>query len=125
MRNELAEWVIEQVAVLQSVRVKDILSSSKKYRYADARFIVCYILHRDLHMSSNEVGALVNRSHATVLHAVRMVEDWLAMPRLNYMAVTTVMAIEEHLNIKHHNEEQNETDRSISDLPIEQVQAQE
>lgn len=70
----IAQQIIEDVATLQSVQVKDIVSQSRKRSTADARAIVCYILHRHLGMSSTEVGKMLNRDHSSVLAAVKKVE---------------------------------------------------
>lgn len=68
--------------------------TARQRHVADARAVVFYLLHRRMGMSSTQVGKLFNRSHATVLAAVRRCEEWLSMPLLNPKAVDVIRHIQ-------------------------------
>lgn len=63
-------------------------SASHKWKYADARAVLCYVLHERWHLSLSAVGALLIRHHSTVLCAARKVKMWREnrniFPRENY-----------------------------------------
>tara|TARA_R110000803_G_scaffold201950_1_gene266890 strand:+ start:475 stop:960 length:486 start_codon:yes stop_codon:yes gene_type:complete len=56
------------------------LDFSKKLRkreYVEARAIYYKLLRENTRMSLAAIGSSMNRDHATVLHSLRQIEDWL------------------------------------------------
>ena len=78
-----ANQVIDQAASIFGVESKQLLTKSRELRYFYPRAVACYVLHRQLRISSTHVARLFNRSHATILHACRICDDYLDNPVLN------------------------------------------
>jgi chromosomal replication initiation ATPase DnaA len=70
-RNEVAMLV----ASLTGVPVDDIMSKCRRQDIADARKLVMWTLAVMLGYTRNNVGILMERSHATVTYAVRCVNE--------------------------------------------------
>ena len=70
-RNEVAMLV----ASLTGVPVDDIMGRSRRQDIADARKLVMWTLAVMLGYTRNNVGILMERSHATVTYAVRWVNE--------------------------------------------------
>lgn len=75
--------IISDVADMFGITVGNILSKRKIRRYADARTVICYLLRTTQRMGVEEIGDLLNRTHATVVYFNRKAEDWMKMPILN------------------------------------------
>ena len=64
------------VSEVFSVPVADILGSKRgERRVSDARMCVMWHLRRDARMGWSEIGSLVGRTHASVIHAVGEYEE--------------------------------------------------
>lgn len=70
-RNEVAMLV----ASLTGVPVDDIMRRCRRQRIADARKLVMWTLAVMCGYTRNNVGILMERSHANVIYAVRWVND--------------------------------------------------
>jgi chromosomal replication initiation ATPase DnaA len=81
----IADDVVERIAAIAgdlfAVAPDQILSRSRRPRVLAARNAVCAVMRNDFHMSYPDIGAAVDRDHATVMHAVRRC-DPLMMRRL-------------------------------------------
>jgi len=75
--------VLCAVSVEMGVPIPALRGKGRTRRVSDARFVCYYLLTYSFGMSSTEVGYAFNRDHATVLHGLRQVEQWLDNPRLN------------------------------------------
>ena len=75
--------IIGQVAKFYGVTPADILSNKKHRIFADCRTVICYVLCEGLGLPAIRVGALLNRTHVTVLYHIAKGKDWLRMPMLN------------------------------------------
>lgn len=65
---------------ITGVSSKDILSRSRKREYVIPRYVIIHILRME-GKTLQYIGKLINNQHhATILHSVRCVEDWLNYP---------------------------------------------
>ncbi len=65
---------------ITGVSSKDILSRSRKREYVVPRYVIIHILRME-GKTLQYIGKLINNQHhATILHSVRCVEDWLNYP---------------------------------------------
>lgn len=85
--------LMTEVAIHFGVSVEEIVSSTRKRSVADARAVTCYLAYNLCGMSSTEVGQLVHRDHSTIIIAVRKVEQWLELPKINPHAVDIINAL--------------------------------
>lgn len=85
--------IIEEVGRLFGVTLDMICSKSRKRTTATARAVVCYILHRQMGVSSTKVARTLTCTHATILYHCRMVETWMQNPRYNAEAVSAVQKV--------------------------------
>tara|TARA_B110000438_G_C15766658_1_gene629935 strand:- start:100 stop:1419 length:1320 start_codon:yes stop_codon:yes gene_type:complete len=70
------ENVIATIADYFNVSKEEIKSSSRSSQIIRARRISSYILRKDLHMTASASGHIIgNKNHATVLNAVKFIED--------------------------------------------------
>ena len=75
--------IISRVAEFYGVTPADILSNKKHRIFADCRTVICYVLCVGLGLPAIRVGAMLNRTHVTVLYHIAKGRDWLRMPILN------------------------------------------
>lgn len=75
--------IISRVAELYGVTPADILSNKKHRIFADCRTVICYVLCEGMGLPAIRVGAMLNRTHVTVLYHIAKGKDWLRMPMLN------------------------------------------
>lgn len=65
---------------ITGVSSKDILSNSRKREFIIPRYVIIHILRME-GKTLQYIGKLINNQHhATILHAVRCVEDWINYP---------------------------------------------
>ena len=75
--------IIKQVADFYGVSEGDVLSRKRDRIFADCRTVICYVLCVGMGLPAIRVGALLNRTHVTVLYHVAKGRDWLQIPMLN------------------------------------------
>lgn len=85
-----ADNIIKQVADLYGVSVEDVLSRKRDRIFADCRTVICYVLCVGLGLPAIRAGALLNRTHVTVLYHIAKGKDWLRMPMLNYRGAAVI-----------------------------------
>lgn len=90
-----ATKIMEEVADAYGFKVDDLLSRQRISRIAEARAVMCYLLSRHLSMSSTEIGKMLGRNHATILHLVSKVDDMLSFPKMYREHVSVVRSIED------------------------------
>ena len=83
METVTANYIIKQVADFYGVTPSDILSNKRHRIFADCRTVICYVLCEGMGLPAIRVGALLNRTHVTVLYHIAKGRDWLRMPMLN------------------------------------------
>lgn len=79
------EIIIDAVikTVCESFRVhrKDVLSKTRRMPFLIYRQYITYFLGQYLNISLSEIGAIVDRDHATVIHTNKVVEDYIRTDR--------------------------------------------
>ena len=83
METMTADNIIKQVAGFYGVSVEDVLSRKRDRIFADCRTVICYVLCVGMGLPAIRVGAMLNRTHVTVLYHIAKGRDWLRMPMLN------------------------------------------
>ena len=88
------DMIVEATADFFNINPDVIFSKSRIRDVADARQIIMYLSQKLTSLSSSAIGHKLNRSHTTVLHGIKAVED-----RVNFTKdlLDTVNAIEEDL----------------------------
>ena len=69
--------VLQIVSDVTGVKRSDIVSKKRARTIVIARMLVSYICRNDLRMSFEKVGKVVNRTHCSILHQVRVVDNEL------------------------------------------------
>jgi len=59
---------VPREVIFQKKRVRDV---------NEARSIIMYLLHKYLEMTSTEVGRILKKDHATVLHACKKIDGFM------------------------------------------------
>lgn len=75
-----------------------ICSPSRVEHICTARNIYCWMVRKYCGLSSNQVGRLINRNHATVLYAELRVKQWLDDPRIYPPGTYYAKKIEQRVN---------------------------
>ncbi len=78
IRNEKVytpDFIIEKIASYYGITVEEISGKSKIKNTALARQISMYLLRKLTNLTLEDIGALLNKDHSTVLHAIRRIED--------------------------------------------------
>jgi chromosomal replication initiation ATPase DnaA len=65
----------QRIAEVCNIELSDMLSKSRKREYTEPRQILMFNLIRNFKYSCTVVGDLVNRTHANVLHGVKVVDN--------------------------------------------------
>ena len=89
-----ANNIIKQGADYYGVSVGDVLSRKRDRIFADCRTVICYVLCVGMGLPAIRVGAMLNRTHATVLYHVAKGRDWVADPRLNMDGSAAILEME-------------------------------
>lgn len=72
------DQILKAVAAVFDVRVSDIRGSARTKRVALSRQVAMYLAHKLINESLNMLGASFNRSHSTVIHACRNINEMVA-----------------------------------------------
>ena len=78
IRNEKVytpEYIIEKIASYYGISIEEISGKSKIKNTALARQISMYLMRKLTNLTLEEIGAVLNKDHSTVLHAIRRIED--------------------------------------------------
>ena len=100
METMTANNIINQAADFYGVTPADILSNKRHRIYADCRTVICYVLCVGMGLPAIRVGALLNRTHVTVLYHIAKGRDWLQMPMLNNRGAAVIGYMMEMLRQK-------------------------
>lgn len=68
--------------VCGDVTPDEVMSSARSRRVSFARHLAIYMLSPRAGMTTSKVGALFGRDHATVLHAVQVIDGIRAIPQM-------------------------------------------
>lgn len=68
--------------VCGDVMPAEILSHSRSRRVSFARHLAMYLISPRANMTTGRVGLLFDRDHATVLHAMQVIDDMRELPNI-------------------------------------------
>lgn len=71
MTNKLVKEIVEDYYKLK------IDSKTRQRKYVEARAVYYKLLRENSRMSLQAIGKTMNRDHATALHSIRKIKDWL------------------------------------------------
>jgi chromosomal replication initiator protein len=72
----ISENIIDKICNFCEITKKDLLSSSRQKHIARARQFCMWVLKKDTNLTLQQIGSqLGNRNHATVIHAIKKVEQ--------------------------------------------------
>ena len=71
LADDLVDRIVTIAGDLFAVAPDQIMSRSRRPRVLAARNAVCAVMRNDFHMSYPDIGAAIDRDHATVMHSVR------------------------------------------------------
>jgi chromosomal replication initiator protein len=86
------ESIAETVADYYNLPTELIYGKSRKREISDARQLVMYLARKEAQMSSTSIGARLDRTHATVLHACTQVEQRMSIEKDFSREVATITA---------------------------------
>lgn len=66
------EKIVDVTAEVINIPKESLLGKERKRECALARKIAIFLCHRELHLSSRQLGEFFGRNHSTVLHAIQM-----------------------------------------------------
>jgi chromosomal replication initiator protein len=77
-RGATPNAILLAVARYYGVKADDLKARSRHKQIVEPRQIAMYLLREDAHLSTPEVGRLLNRDHTTVLHGIKQVANDIA-----------------------------------------------
>jgi chromosomal replication initiator protein len=77
-RSVTAPAILLAVARYYGVNADDLKSKSRHKQIVEPRQMAMYLLREDAHLSTPEIGRLLNRDHTTVLHGVKQIAGDIA-----------------------------------------------
>lgn len=80
-RQVTFETIAETVAQYYDMSTDLIYGKSRKREISDARQLVMYLAKKEAQMSSTSIGAKLDRTHATVLHACIQIEQRMSIEK--------------------------------------------
>ena len=80
-RQVTFEYIAETVADYYNMPTDLIYGKSRKREISDARQLVMYLAKKEAQMSSTSIGAKLDRTHATVLHACIQIEQRMSIEK--------------------------------------------
>ncbi len=80
-RQVTFESIAETVADYYNLPTELIYGKSRKREISDARQLVMYLAKKEVQMSSPSIGAKLDRTHATVLHACIQIEQRMSIEK--------------------------------------------
>ncbi len=86
------ESITETVADFYNMPTDLIYGKSRKREISDARQLVMYLAKKEAQMSSTSIGAKLDRTHATVLHACTQIEQRMSIEKDFSREVATITA---------------------------------
>ena len=75
------ELIAETVSRFYNIDQELLYGKSRKREISDARQLVMYLTKKSTQMSSTNIGAMLSRDHATVLHACKQIEQRLSIEK--------------------------------------------
>jgi len=79
--NPAISSIVNSVVNVTGIEFIKIQSVTRKREILYARHLFCYFARKRTKLSLQEIGNILNRDHATVLHSVKTVKDLLTYDR--------------------------------------------
>ena len=92
-RGAMPNAVLLAVARYYGVKADDLKARSRHKQIVEPRQIAMYLLREDAHLSTPEVGRMLNRDHTTVLHGIKQVANDIARDGPSRAAVHGVRVV--------------------------------
>ena len=74
--NKLKKKNIDFIlSVIESETGLNVLNPTRKRQYVDARAMACFIMSRKLNLTLSQIGEILNKNHATVLHSLKLFDN--------------------------------------------------
>ena len=67
--------IIQKVCEFLGVTIDEVKSENTKEKIRTARQLCCYFVKEKTELKLKEIGAVLNRSHVTILHSIRVVNN--------------------------------------------------
>ena len=80
-KNPAISSIVNSVVNVTGIEFIKIQSVTRKREILYARHLFCYFARKRTKLSLQEIGNILNRDHATVLHSVKTVKDLLTYDR--------------------------------------------
>ena len=84
------EMIAETVAEHYDIDVDQLYGKSRKREISDARQLLMYFAKNETNLSSTNIGTRLARTHATVLHACKQIEQRLSIDKAFQREVATL-----------------------------------
>ncbi|MBP5165873.1 MAG: chromosomal replication initiator protein DnaA [Oscillospiraceae bacterium] len=72
------DYIVEKISSYFELTPEELSGKSKVKNTAQARQIAMYLMRKLTNMTLEEIGAVLNKDHSTVLHSIKKVEDSIA-----------------------------------------------
>jgi chromosomal replication initiator protein len=92
-RGATPNAILLAVARFYGIKIDDLKGKSRHKQIVAPRHIAMYLLREDGHLSTPEVGRLLNRDHTTVLHGIKQVASDIARDGPSRAAVRGVREV--------------------------------
>ena len=96
--NHELETILDEVCKYLSINVSDVKSKNRMLRTKIARFYFMYLSKQLTDATFQQIGDVVYRNHATVIHAVKTVSGWISYDK---KAIKELEDIETLINERH------------------------
>lgn len=73
--NPLISSVVSAIVKTTGIEFSKVQSHSRRREIVDARHLFCYFARKESKMSFKEIGDIINRDHASVMHASNKVKN--------------------------------------------------
>ena len=64
------ETLLREICAFTGVTMQDVVSRSRSPLLCDTRHLFCFVAHKKMKVSLNDIGTLIGRDHSTVCHGV-------------------------------------------------------
>jgi chromosomal replication initiator protein len=85
--------ILLAVARYYGVNADDLKSKSRHKQIVEPRQMAMYLLREDAHLSTPEIGRLLNRDHTTVLHGIKQIVNDIARDGPSRAAIVGVREV--------------------------------
>jgi chromosomal replication initiator protein len=92
-RGATPNAILQAVGRFYGIKIDDLKGKSRHKQVVAPRHIAMYLLREDGHLSTPEVGRLLNRDHTTVLHGIKQVASDIARDGPSRAAVRGVREV--------------------------------